>query len=69
LKIVTASKASGWTDWTLAYDGTATGLNVFEEITLDRARISSGLVSVLYQQISSGTTPSPVKLFDFTLNG
>ncbi|KAJ7349076.1 hypothetical protein DFH08DRAFT_864331 [Mycena albidolilacea] len=69
LKIVTASKASGWTDWTLAYDGTATGLNVFGEITLDRARISSGLVSVLYQQTSSGTTPSPVKLFDFTLNG
>ncbi|KAF7353695.1 hypothetical protein MVEN_01054400 [Mycena venus] len=60
LRIATASKASGWTDWTVAYNGTTTGLNVFGEITLDRARVSSGLVSVLYQQNSTGTTPSPV---------
>jgi hypothetical protein len=69
LRVVTASKSSGWTDWTVAYNGTATGLNVFEEITLDRARTLSGVISVLYQQTSSGTTPSPVKLMDLTLNG
>ncbi|KAJ7597582.1 hypothetical protein C8J56DRAFT_1001448 [Mycena floridula] len=70
LRIVTASKSSGWTDWTLAYDGVATGLNVFGEITLDRARISSGVVSILYQLKGSGTTtPSAVHVIDFTLNG
>ncbi|KAJ7168321.1 hypothetical protein C8R43DRAFT_983989 [Mycena crocata] len=69
VKVVTASKASGWTDWTMAYDGTATGLRAFGEVTLDRARIPSGVMSVLYQQTSSGTTPSAVKLIDFTLNG
>ncbi|KAJ7771590.1 hypothetical protein B0H16DRAFT_189232 [Mycena metata] len=69
LRVVTASKASGWTDWTSVYNGTITGLQVFEEITLDRARVSSGLVSVLYQQNSTGTTPSPVHLIDFSLSG
>ncbi|KAJ6606400.1 hypothetical protein DFH09DRAFT_1241957 [Mycena vulgaris] len=69
VRVVTASKASGWTDWTLAYDGTATGLSVFEEVTLDRARIPSGVISVFYQKTSSGTTPSAVQLIDFTLNG
>ncbi|KAJ7702200.1 hypothetical protein B0H17DRAFT_1157420 [Mycena rosella] len=69
VRVVTASKASGWTDWTMVYNGTATGLNAFGEVTLDRARIPSGVMSVLYQQTSSGTTPSPVQLIDFTLNG
>jgi len=70
LRIATASKATNWTDWTIAYNGTTEGLDVFGEITLDRARVSSGIVSVLYQQNSTGTTtPSAVKLFDFTLNG
>ncbi|KAJ7063536.1 hypothetical protein C8F01DRAFT_1133419 [Mycena amicta] len=69
LRVATASKSSGYTDWTMAYNGTATGLNVFEEITLDRSRASSGLVSVLYQVASSGTTPSPVHVMDFKLNG
>jgi len=67
VRVVTASKASGWTDWTVVYNGTTTGLDVFEEITLDRARVSP--VSVLYQQTSTGTTPSAVKLIDFALNG
>jgi len=70
VRIVTASKASGWTDWTLAYDGVATGLNAFGEVTVDRARVSSGLLSILYQLKSSGTTtPSAVKVIDFQLNG
>ncbi|KAJ7221715.1 hypothetical protein GGX14DRAFT_430797 [Mycena pura] len=67
VRVVTASKASGWTDWTVVYNGTTTGLDVFEEITLDRARVTP--VSVLYQQTSTGTTPSAVKLIDFALNG
>ncbi|KAF8957012.1 hypothetical protein BDZ97DRAFT_1906978 [Flammula alnicola] len=70
VRIVTASKASGWTDWTLAYDGVAEGLNAFGEVTVDRARVtSSGVLSILYQLTSSGTTPSAVKVIDFTLNG
>jgi len=70
VRIVTASKATGWTDWTLAYDGVAEGLNAFGEVTVDRARIPSGVLSILYQQNSTTTTtPSAVKLIDFTLNG
>jgi hypothetical protein len=68
LRIVTASKSSGWTDWTMAYDGTSTGLNAFGEVTVDRARVSSGVLSVLYQVKSSGTTPSAVRVADFNLN-
>ncbi|KAF9481139.1 hypothetical protein BDN70DRAFT_876764 [Pholiota conissans] len=70
VRIVTASKASGWTDWTLAYDGVAQGLNAFGEVTVDRARVtSSGVLSILYQLKSSGTTPSAVRVIDFNLNG
>ncbi|KAF5317497.1 hypothetical protein D9619_013171 [Psilocybe cf. subviscida] len=69
VRVVTASKASGWTDWTLAYDGVAQGLNAFGEVTVDRARVPSGVLSVLYQLKSNGTTPSAVKLIDFKLNG
>jgi hypothetical protein len=70
LKIVTASKSSGWTDWTLAYDGVAAGLNAFGEVTIDRPRVKSeGVLSVLYQVKSSGTTPSAVVVADFKLNG
>ncbi|KAF8895985.1 hypothetical protein BD779DRAFT_554756 [Infundibulicybe gibba] len=70
VRIVTASKSSGWTDWTMAYDGVAAGLNAFGEVTVDRARVPSGVLSILYQLKSTGTTtPSPVKLIDFALNG
>lgn len=69
VRVVTASKASGWTDWTLVYDGVAQGLNAFGEVTVDRARVPNGVLSVLYQQNSTGTTPSAVKLIDFKLNG
>jgi hypothetical protein len=69
VRVVTASKASGWTDWTLVYDGVAQGLNAFGEVTVDRARVPSGVLSVLYQLKSNGTTPSAVKLIDFKLNG
>nr|GAT53727.1 predicted protein [Mycena chlorophos] len=70
LRVVTASKASGYLDWTSVYNGTVDGLNVFEEITLDRARVSEGLVSVLYQENSTtGTAPSAVHVIDFKLNG
>jgi len=68
VRIVTASKASGWTDWTMAYDGVAAGLNAFGEVTLDRARVSQGVLSILYQLKSSGTTPSAVHLIEFNLN-
>ncbi|KAF5377974.1 hypothetical protein D9615_006668 [Tricholomella constricta] len=68
VRVVTASKSSGWTDWTLAYDGVAAGLNAFGEVTVDRARVSSNVLSVLYQVKSTGTTPSAVRVVDFNLN-
>ena len=70
VRIATASKASGWSDWTLVYDGVAQGLNAFGEVTVDRAGVTSrGVLSILYQRRSSGTTPSPIRVVDFRLGG
>jgi len=65
-RIVTASRASGWTDWTVRFDGA--GLNAFGEVLVDEQRVrGDGVLSVLYQQRSSGTTPSAVRVVDFRL--
>jgi hypothetical protein len=65
-RIVTASKASNWTDWTLRFDGA--GRNAFGEVIVDRSRIATDRVlSILYQQRSSGTTPSAVRVLDVRL--
>lgn len=69
VRIVTASKASGWTDWSMAFDGVSNGLNAFGEVTIDRARIPSEILSILYQEESLGVTPSAVRLIDFSLDG
>jgi len=65
-RIVTASAASGWTDWTVRFD--ATGLNAFGEVVVDRSRVPSGMLSILYQWRSTGTTPSPIRVIDFQLS-
>ncbi|MDX8036637.1 BNR repeat-containing protein [Lentzea sp. BCCO 10_0856] len=65
-KIVAASKASGWTDWTTVFDRPS--LQAFGEVNVDTSRVvSQGILSVQYQQISSGTTPSPIRVADFRL--
>ncbi|MGI5151067.1 BNR repeat-containing protein [Plantactinospora sp. CA-294935] len=65
-RIVTASRASGYTDWTVRFDGA--GLNAFGEVIVDRTRVESdGVLSILYQRASSGTTPSPIRVVDFRL--
>ena len=64
--ILTASRASGYTDWTVRFDGA--GLNAFGEVIVDRTRVESdGMLSVLYQRASSGSTPSPIRVVDFRL--
>jgi hypothetical protein len=66
-RIVTASKASGWTDWTLRFDAAALG--AFGEVVVDRDRVASdGVLSILYQRTSSGTTPSPIHVIDLRLD-
>jgi hypothetical protein len=65
-RIVTASKASNWTDWTVRFD--ASGLNAFGEVVVDRSRVGTDQVlSILYQQRSTGTTPSAVRVLDVHL--
>ncbi|MFY1692033.1 BNR repeat-containing protein [Plantactinospora sp. WMMB782] len=65
-RIVTASRASGYTDWTLRFDGS--GLNAFGEVIVDRTRVESdGVLSILYQRASTGATPSPIRVVDFRL--
>ncbi|HET9143722.1 BNR repeat-containing protein [Actinophytocola sp.] len=65
-RIVSASRASNWTDWTLVFD--RPGMNAFGEVDVDASRLASeGVLSVLYQQRSSGTTPSPIRVADIRL--
>ncbi|MDQ0947758.1 hypothetical protein QFZ24_001681 [Streptomyces phaeochromogenes] len=65
-RIVAASAASGHTDWTTLFDGS--GLNAFGEVVVDETRIAQdGVLSVLYQVKSSGTTPSALHVVDFKL--
>ncbi|MFJ6675111.1 BNR repeat-containing protein [Actinosynnema sp. NPDC091369] len=64
--IVAASRASGWTDWATLF--TPTSLRAFGEVNVDTSRIAvDGVLSVQYQQASTGTTPSPIRVADFRL--
>ena len=64
--IVTATRATGWTDWTAT--STPTALRAFGEVNVDTSRIAvDGILSVQYQQTSTGTTPSPIRVADFRL--
>ncbi|WP_049578036.1 BNR repeat-containing protein [Streptomyces sp. SBT349] len=65
-RIAAASAASGWSDWSLLYDGG--GRRAFGEVVVDRTRVAvDGVLSFLYQERSSGTTPSPLHVADFQL--
>lgn len=65
-KIVAATRASGWTDWTTVFDRPS--LRAFGEVNVDTSRVASqGVLSVQYQQTSTGTTPSPIRVADFRL--
>jgi BNR repeat-containing family member len=65
-RIAAASRASGHTDWTLLYDGAA--LNAFGEVVTDETRVAADdVLSFMYQEKSSGTTPSALHVVDFAL--
>lgn len=65
-RIAGASRSSGYTDWALLYDGA--GLNAFGEVVVDEWRLrADNVLSFLYQEKSSGTTPSALRVADFAL--
>ncbi|MFE7857435.1 BNR repeat-containing protein [Streptomyces sp. NPDC057403] len=65
-RIAAASKASGYTDWTLLHDGG--DLNAFGEVVIDEMRVRyDNVLSFMYQEKSSGTTPSALHVVDFAL--
>ncbi|MFJ2813553.1 BNR repeat-containing protein [Streptomyces sp. NPDC087294] len=65
-RIAAASQSSGYTDWTLLHDGS--GLNAFGEVVVDELRVrADNVLSFLYQEKSSGTTPSALRVADFAL--
>ncbi|MFE4964707.1 BNR repeat-containing protein [Streptomyces sp. NPDC056660] len=65
-RIAGASKASGYTDWALLHDGS--GLNAFGEVVIDETRVGADhVLSFMYQEKSSGTTPSALHVVDFAL--
>ncbi|MGX1365586.1 hypothetical protein RKD19_000945 [Streptomyces canus] len=65
-RIAAASKASGYTDWKVLFDGS--GLNAFGEVVIDETRVAQdNVLSFMYQEKSSGTTPSALHVVDFAL--
>ncbi|MGC0343317.1 BNR repeat-containing protein [Streptomyces sp. SLBN-8D4] len=65
-RIAAASKASGYTDWKILFDGS--GLNAFGEVVIDETRVAQdNVLSFMYQEKSSGTTPSALHVVDFAL--
>jgi hypothetical protein len=65
--IVAAREATGWTDWTTVF--TPASLGAFGEVNVDTTRVAvDGVLSVQYQQDSTGTTPSPIRVADFRLS-
>ncbi|MEV6592915.1 BNR repeat-containing protein [Streptomyces acidicola] len=67
-RVAGASKASGYTDWTMLHDGVGAGLNAFGEVVIDETRVAQdNVLSIMYQARSSGTTPSALRTLDFRL--
>ncbi|MDH6622283.1 hypothetical protein M2271_000070 [Streptomyces sp. LBL] len=65
-RIAAASAASGHTDWKLLHDGS--DLNAFGEVVIDETRVKAdNVLSFMYQEKSSGTTPSALRVVDFAL--
>ncbi|MER5527959.1 BNR repeat-containing protein [Streptomyces sp. NPDC002677] len=65
-RIAGASRASGYTDWRLLYGGSE--LNAFGEVVIDETRVGADhVLSFMYQEKSSGTTPSALHVVDFAL--
>jgi hypothetical protein len=65
-RIAAASKSSGYTDWKVLFDGST--LNAFGEVVVDDTRLAQdGVLSIMYQQTSTGTTPSALHVIDFAL--
>jgi hypothetical protein len=66
-RIAGASGTTGYTDWTLLYDGG--GLDAFGEVVVDEPRVrADNVLSFMYQERSSGTTtPSALHVIDFGL--
>jgi hypothetical protein len=43
-------------------------LQAFGEVDVDDSQLAAtGMISVMYQQVSTGTTPSPIRVADFRL--
>ena len=65
-RIAGACRSCGYTDWTVLFDGA--GLNAFGEVVVDESGSpEDNVLSVLYQEKSSGTTPSALRVVDFRL--
>ncbi|MGW1166761.1 BNR repeat-containing protein [Streptomyces sp. NPDC002550] len=65
-RIAGASRSSGYTDWTLLFDGG--GLGAFGEVVIDEMRAKSDdVLSFMYQERSTGTTPSALRVVEFSL--
>jgi hypothetical protein len=65
-RIIAATAGSGWTDWRLVW-GAADVENV-SELIVDRSRVSrDGVLTVAYQEPSTGNAPSAYRIADFLL--
>lgn len=52
----------------MLYDGVTAGLNAFGEVVIDETRVGQDhFLSIMYQEKSSGTTPSALRNLNFRL--
>lgn len=66
-RVVSADPGDGWRDWSLTHDGSAVGS--YGEVLVDDDRLlEDGTFSVLHQDPSSGTEPSPIRVTDFSVD-
>ncbi|MFD7654492.1 hypothetical protein ACFV4N_10995 [Actinosynnema sp. NPDC059797] len=65
-RVVSAGRASGWTDWAPVFDRPS--MNAFGEVNVDLSRVAvDGVLSFQCRQRSGGTTPSPIRVADLGL--
>jgi len=67
LRILAASKVSGWTDWQLVFD--AANISIDGEIIVDRQRVKTdNILSIMYQEANDRVQPSALRLIEFQLS-
>ncbi|MBT0567078.1 BNR repeat-containing protein [Williamsia sp. CHRR-6] len=64
-RVAAASAAANWLDWSIVFDGA--GVDSFTECTVDRSRLRSGVLSVMFQEPGQEAGRSPLRVIDLAV--